>query len=209
MSSPEIIFYSNPQSRAVITHWMLEEVGQPYEVRYLDYQGAMKTPEYLAINPMGKVPAIVHDGQVVTEGAAICAYLADRFPQANLAPAAGAPERAAYYRWMFFAAGPLEEAMTMTSLNMDIPAEKGAMLGFGSLALTVAALEQAVSAGPYLCGAQFTAADVYVGSSIHFYRQFGLLEARPAFEAYVARLTQRPAYQRSQAILAEERAKAR
>lgn len=113
MSASRITFYSNPQSRAAVIHWMLEELGEPYDTVYLNYQGAMKTPEYLAINPMGKVPAIMHDGQVVTEGAAICAFLADQYPQKNLAPAIDSPSRGAYYRWLFFAAGPLEEAITM------------------------------------------------------------------------------------------------
>lgn len=201
MPANRITFYSNPQSRAAVIHWMLEEVGEPYETIYLNFQGAMKTPEYLAINPMGKVPAVVHDGQVVTEGAAICAFLADQYPQANLAPALDSPLRGTYYRWLFFAAGPLEEAITMKSLNMDIPSDKSAMLGFGTLERTVDVLEKAVSESPWICGEQFTAADVYVGSAIRFYLQFGVLEARPAFNAYVDRLTQRPAYQRSLEIM--------
>ncbi|MHC8944973.1 glutathione S-transferase family protein [Advenella incenata] len=201
MSASRITFYSNPQSRAAVIHWMLEELGEPYETIYLNFQGAMKTPEYLAINPMGKVPAIVHDGQVVTEGAAICAFLADQYPQKNLAPALDSSLRGTYYRWLFFVAGPLEEAITMKSLNMPIPADKSAMLGFGTLGHVVDALEQAVSNATWICGEQFTAADVYVGSAIRFYMQFGVLEPRPAFKAYVDRVTQRPAYQRSVKIL--------
>ncbi|MGH8843093.1 MAG: glutathione S-transferase family protein [Advenella sp.] len=201
MPASRITFYSNPQSRAAVIHWMLEELGESYETIYLNFQGAMKTPEYLAINPMGKVPAIVHDGHVVTEGAAICAFLADQYPQKNLAPAIDSPLRGTYYRWLFFVAGPLEEAITMKSLNMPIPADKSAMLGFGTLGHVVDALEQAVSNATWICGEQFTAADVYVGSAIRFYMQFGVLEPRPAFKAYVDRVTQRPAYQRSVKIL--------
>ena len=201
MSACRITFYSNPQSRAAVIHWMLEELGEPYETIYLNFQGAMKTPEYLAINPMGKVPAIVHDGQIVTEGAAICAFLADQYPQKNLAPALDSPLRGTYYRWLFFVAGPLEEAITMKSLNMPIPADKSTMLGFGTLEHVVDTLELAVSNATWICGEQFTAADVYVGSAIRFYMQFGVLEPRPAFKAYVDRVTQRPAYQRSMKIL--------
>ncbi|MGO1767681.1 glutathione S-transferase [Advenella sp. S44] len=201
MSASRLTFYSNPQSRAAVIHWMLEELGEPYETVYLNYQGDMKTPEYLAINPMGKVPAIVHDGHVVTEGAAICAFLADQYPQKNLAPAIDSPMRGTYYRWLFFAAGPLEEAVTMKSLDMPIPADKSAMLGFGTLERTVDVLEQAISSTTWICGEQFTAADVYVGSAIRFYMQFGVLQGRPAFKAYVDRLTQRAAYQRSVKIM--------
>lgn len=201
MSSPRITFYSNPQSRAAVIHWMLEELGEPYETVYLNYQGAMKTPEYLQINPMGKVPAIVHDEQIVTEGAAICAFLADQYPQKKLAPAMDSPQRGTYFRWLFFAAGPLEEAITMKSLGMPIPADKSPMLGFGTLERTVDVLEQAVSDTTWICGEQFTAADVYVGSAIRFYMQFGVLEPRPAFKAYVERLDARPAYQRSVQIM--------
>lgn len=207
MSASRITFYSNPQSRAAVIHWMLEELGEPYDTVYLNYQGAMKTPEYLAINPMGKVPAIMHDGQVVTEGAAICAFLADQYPQKNLAPAIDSPSRGTYYRWLFFAAGPLEEAITMKSLGLPIPADKSAMLGFGTLERTVDVLEQAVSGTTWICGEQFTAADVYVGSAIRFYMQFGALEPRPAFKAYVDRITQRPAYQRSAKIMEQAMAK--
>ncbi len=201
MSSSRIVFYSNPQSRASVIHWMLEELGEPYETVYLNFHGAMKTPEYLQINPMGKVPTIVHDGQIVTEGAAICAFLADQYPQKKLAPAPDSPERGTYYRWLFFAAGPLEEAITMTSLKMPIPADKSSMLGFGTFERTVDVLEQAVSGPNWICGEQFTAADVYVGTAIRFYMQFGVLEPRPAFKNYVERLSARPAFQRSMQIM--------
>ena len=138
--SNEIVFYTNPQSRGRIVRWMLEEVGQPYRTEVLEYGGAMKSPEYLAINPMGKVPTITHGDQVVTECAAICLYLADAFPQAGLLPKAG---RAAYYRWLVFAAGPVEAAIIDMALGVEVPAEKEAMVGYGNFNHVVDALESA------------------------------------------------------------------
>ena len=134
-----IRFYTNPRSRGAIVRWMLEEVGQPYETQILDYGTTMKAPEYLALNPMGKVPAIVHDGVVVTEGAAICTYLAETFPEAGLAPTAA--ERGAYYRWMFFGAGPVEAAVTNKALGVQVPPERKGAVGYGSLEEVVATLE--------------------------------------------------------------------
>ncbi len=130
-------------SRARIIRWMLEETGVPYQAEVLGYY-TMKTPAYLAVNPMGKVPAIVHDGRVVTECAAICAYLADAFPQANLAPPPADPRRAAYYRWLFFCAGPLEAAITNHTFKMTPPPEKKASVGYGSFDETIDTLEKAV-----------------------------------------------------------------
>lgn len=193
-----ITFYTNPMSRGQIVRWMLEEVGAPYETVILDYATTMKGADFLAINPMGKVPAIVHGGQVVTECAAICAYLADAFPEAGLAPAPAA--RADYYRWFFFAAGPVEQAVVNKSLGFDVPADKARMAGYGSYDLAVDVLERAVGAQDYVAGPRFTAADVYVGSQILWGTQFGTLPKRPAFEAYGARLSARPAYQRAKAI---------
>ena len=149
-----LTFYTNPMSRGRIVRWMLEELGEPYETVLLGYASSMKAPDYLAINSMGKVPAIVHDGRVVTEGAAICAYLADTFAQAGLAPAAD--ERADYYRWMFFAAGPVEAAVTNRSLGVEVPADKRGMVGYGDLDAVVDTLEQAVTAHDYLAGDRFT-----------------------------------------------------
>lgn len=193
-----ITFYTNPMSRGQIVRWMLEEVGAPYETVILDYATTMKSADFLAINPMGKVPAIVHGGQVVTECAAICAYLADAFPEAGLAPAPAA--RADYYRWLFFAAGPVEQAVVNKSLGFDVPADKARAAGYGSYDLAVDVLERAVGAQDYVAGPHFTAADVYVGSQILWGTQFGTLPKRPAFEAYGARLSARPAYQRAKAI---------
>lgn len=189
----EIVFYTNPMSRGRITRWMLEELGQPYRTEVLDYGTTMKAPEYLAINPMGKVPAIRHGNAVVTEGAAICAYLADAFPQAGLAPEPGTPEAAAYYRWLFFAAGPVEAAVTNRSMGFEVPPDKKAMAGYGSFGDVMDALEHAVGASDYIAGPRFTAADVYFGSQIGWGLQFGSIEKRPAFERYWARLADRPA----------------
>ena len=195
-----ITFYTNPMSRGRIVRWMLEEVGEPYETVLLDYGTTMKAPDYLAINPMGKVPAIKHGSTIVTEGAAICAYLADIFPDKGLAPAPAHALRGPYYRWMFFAAGPVEAAVTGKSLGLLAPADKKAMAGYGSFDETIDALEQAVSQGPYICGDRFTAADVYVGSQIGWGMMFGTIDKRPAFEDYFARLQARPAAQRARAL---------
>jgi glutathione S-transferase len=197
--SEELVFYTNPQSRGRIVRWMLEEVGQPYRTEILDYATGLKSPAYLAINPMGKIPALTHGRQVVTECAAICAYLADAFPQAGLAPAPGDPQRAPYYRWLFFAAGPFEAATSNKALGFEVPPERTRMMGYGTYAMTVDALEKAVSAG-YLAGGRFSAADVYVGSQLNFGMRFGTLEKRPAFERYLDLLLTRPAQVRANEI---------
>lgn len=192
-----LTFYTNPMSRGRIARWMLEETGADYETVALDYASSMKADDYLAINPMGKVPAIVHDGHVVTECAAICAYLADAFPDAGLAPPVD--QRAAYYRWLFFAAGPVEQAVTMKSLGVEAPAERSGMIGFGSFDKMVDVLEAAVSVTPYVAGEAFSAADVYVGSQIAWGVQFGSLPKRAGFTAYLGRILARPAYARANA----------
>lgn len=186
-----IRFYTNPRSRGAMVRWMLEEIGQPYETQVLDYGTTMKSPEYLAINPMGKVPAIVHDGQVVTEVAAICAYLAETFPEAGLAPTPA--ERAAYYRWLFFGAGPLEAAVVNQALGVVVPPDRKGMVGYGSFDDAVAALEGWLAASPFVAGDRFTAADVYVGSQVGWGMMFKTLPQRPAFVAYWDRLKDRPA----------------
>ena len=191
--SDEVIFYTNPMSRGRIVRWMLEEVGQPYRTELLEYGTTMKAPAYLAINPMGKVPAVRHGDTVVTEAAAICAYLADAFPQAGLAPAPGSRERGAYYRWLFFGAGPVESAVTNKAMGFQIPPERAGASGYGSLDAVLHALEGAVSRGDYLVGDRFTAADVYTGSQIVWGMQFGSIEKRPAFERYAGRIINRPA----------------
>lgn len=194
----DLILYTNPMSRGRIARWMLEEVGAPYEAVVLDYATSMKGDGYRAINPMAKVPAIVHGGQVVTECAAICAYLAEAFPDAGLAPTAA--ERAAYLRWLFFAAGPLEAAVTEKSRGITVSAEQQPMVGYGSYDQAVDAIEGAVGTSPYIAGDRFTAADVYVGSQIIWGTQFGTLPKREAFTAYAERLTARPAYRRASEI---------
>lgn len=195
--SDELVFYTNPMSRGRIVSWMLEETGATFRTEVLTYGGTMKSPEYLAINPMGKVPAIVHKGVVVTECGAICAYLADAFPEAGLAPPPGDPMRGAYFRWMFFTAGPVEAAATNAALGVVVPPERKGMVGYGSLAEVMDALERAVAPGPFILGDRFSAADVYLGSQVNWGMQFGTLEKRPALEAYVARILSRPAAERA------------
>lgn len=193
-----LTLYTNPQSRGRIARWMLEEIGVPYTTEILEYGTTMKAPEYLAINPMGKVPAIRHGDAVVTECAAICAYLADAFPEAGLAPPPA--DRANYYRWLFFAAGPLETAILNTSLGLIVPQEREMTAGYGNLAQTLNALESAIAGSPYITGQNFTAADVYVGAQISWGLTFGTIEPRDSFEAYAARVTDREAYRRADQI---------
>ncbi|AOG22056.1 glutathione S-transferase family protein [Acidovorax sp. RAC01] len=196
-----LTFYTHPQSRGRTARWMLEECGAPYDTVVLEYGTTMKAPAYLALHPMGKVPALQHGDVVVTETAAICTYLADVFPEKGLAPPAGSPQRAAYYRWLFFSAGPLETAVTAKALNLLAPAEQAVMVGYGSYASVMDTLEHAVlQARPHLCGEPFTAADLYVGSHLQWGMQFGTIERRPTFEAFVQPLLQRPAYLRAAAI---------
>ena len=196
----ELVLYTHPMSRGRIARWVLEEVGEPYRTELLDFRTTMKTPEYLAINPMGKVPAIRHGDTVVTEAAAICAYLADAFPQARLAPPTGDPLRGPSYRWLFFAAGPLDAALTNKALGFTVPAEREGMVGYGRLATVLNVLESAVSNSDHLVGESFTAADLYVGALIGFGMQFGTIEKRPAFERYWQRLAERPAARRAREI---------
>jgi glutathione S-transferase len=193
----ELLLYTNPQSRGRIARWMLEETGQPYRAEIVEYAG-MKAPGYLAINPMGKVPALRHGETIVTEAAAICAYLADVFPDAGLAPPPGSRERGPYYRWMFFAAGPLEAATTNKALGVVVPNERARMVGYGgSQEGALAALEDQLKRSAYVAGESFTAADVYVGSHIGFGTMFGSMDKRPAFERYWGLVSARPAARRA------------
>lgn len=198
-SSQEIVFYTNPQSRARIVRYMLEEIGVPYTTKVLNYNGDMKTPEYLKVNPLGKVPAIQHGDLVITEAAAICAYLADQFPEKNLAPPLDSPERGTYYRWLFFAAGPVEMVTTAKACGWNLE-ENRQMVGSGTEEDILAALESAIGKGPFICGEQFTAADVYVGSHISWGMQFKTLEERASLKRYVERIEARPASQRATAL---------
>jgi glutathione S-transferase len=196
----ELVFYTNPMSRGRIVRWMLEETGQPYQTQIIEFGPAMKSPEYLAINPMGKVPAIRHGDAVVTETGAICAYLADAFPEAGLAPEPGSRERGPYYRWLFFGAGPVDGAIVNKSLGFEPPPERRSMVGYGSLTYVLDTLEKAVSASEYLTGSKFTAADLYLGAQLGWGMMFGALEKRPAFEAYWNRIRDRPAAIRAREI---------
>lgn len=197
---PSLTFYTNPMSRGRIARWMLEEVGAPYETVLLDYGTTMKAPAYLAVNPMGKVPAVKHGDTVVTECAAICAYLADAYPTANLAPPPGHADRGPYYRWLFFGAGPVEAAASNKGLGVVVPAEKQGMVGYGSLDAVTSALEQAVTGKTFIAGARFTAADLYLASQLGWLTHFGVLEKRPAFEAYMGPHLARPAAVRAREI---------
>jgi glutathione S-transferase len=196
----ELVLYTNPRSRGRIARWMLEEIGHPYRAEVLDYGTTMKAPAYLAINPMGKVPALRHGDTVVTEVAAICAYLADAFPQAKLAPPPGDRRRGPYYRWLFFAAGPIEAAVSNKAFGFVVPPQREASIGYGNFERVMSVIEEAVSANDYLTGDGFSAADVYVGSQIAFGLMFGTIEKRPAFERYVGRLSARPAFVRAQEL---------
>jgi glutathione S-transferase len=191
----DLVLYTNPLSRGRIARWMLEEVGVPYRTEILQFGTTMKDERYKAVNPMGKVPTITHGKKTVTECAAICAYLADAFPNKGLAPSPA--DRADYYRWMFFAAGPLEAAVSNRALGFEVPHGRERMIGYGSHADVMDALEMAVRTNPYIAGEKFSAADVYVGSQIGWGLQFGSIEKRPAFEQYFGRLALRDAYQRA------------
>ncbi len=195
-----LTFYTNPMSRGRIARWMLEEIGCAYEARLLDFGPATRSPDFLALNPMGKLPTLVHGDVVVTECAAICAYLADAFPQAGLAPPPGDPRRGAYWRWLFFGAGPVEAAVTNNALGLVPPQERQGMVGYGSYEAVVDALEGVLSRQPYFAGDAFSAADIYTGSQIAWGLAFGTMPKRPVFEAYAARIASRPAAERARAI---------
>lgn len=192
----DLIFYTNPQSRGRIVRWMLEEVGQPYETEVIAFD-QLKSERYLAVNPMGKVPAIRHRDHVVTECAAICAYLADVFSEAGLGP--NENEKADYYRWLFYAAGPVEQAITNHHAKFDPAPEQARMFGYGSFDKVVSVLDELFSLRDYVCGDRFTAADVYVGSAIMWGTQFGTLPQRDSFARYVDRLKAREAFRRASA----------
>lgn len=196
-------FYTNPMSRGQIVRWALHEVGADYQQHLLDYDAdaadSMKGDAYLAINPMGKVPAIVDAGKVVTECAAICAYLAERFPDAGLAPQDHA-ERADYYRWMFYGAGPVEAAVTNRAMGFAPNEEQTRMAGYGSFDAVMEVLDTLLSGRDYVCGSRFTMADVYFGSQIVWGLQFGSMEKRDSFIPYAERLEGRAAYQAAKAI---------
>lgn len=192
----ELVFYTNPMSRGRVVRWMLEEVGVPYRTEVVEYGAQMKSAPYTDINPMGKVPALTHGDAVVTEVAAICAYLADAFPASGLAPAPGSALRAPYYRWLFFGAGPLEAAWVNQALGVQVPPDKTRMVGYGTFEQVLDTLEGVLKQAPYLAG-EFSAADVYTGSQLRFGTMFGMIPKRPAFEAYIERLSGREALKRA------------
>lgn len=194
----ELIFYTNPMSRGRIIRWMLEELEVPYSTNILGYDGSLKNEDFLTINPMGKVPAITHKGVTVTETAAILTYLAETFPHKGLAPTP--EERGLYYRWMFFAAGPLEQALFINSMGISVPAEKQIAAGFGSYKLVLDVLEQAVTANPYIAGERFTAADLYIASHISAGQFLGTMEKRDTLIEYSKRMCDRPAYRKASGI---------
>jgi len=196
--SKALTLYTNPMSRGRIARWMLEETGVGYDVQYLDYGPSMKSPDYLMINPMGKVPALRHGETIVTECPAICAYLADAFPDAGLAPEP--IDRGTYYRWLFFAAGPMEAAAVNKALGVTPPVEKQGMVGYGNGDLMLDVLEEILPSRGFLCGQQFTAADVYVGANIGWGLEFGSIDKRPIFEDYAGRARDRDAYRRAMAL---------
>ena len=187
------VLYHCPQTRGATTLWMNEELGAPCEVKLLNVRaGEQNAAAYLAINPMGKVPALVHDGIAVTEAAAVCAYLADAFPQAGLAPERDDPKRGAYYRWMFFAPSCMEPAMLdkLTGVNRDNPQS----VGHGLVEDVLKTIDHALDQGPYLLGETFSAADVVFGSTLNFAVMFGAFDKKPAYEQYLTRLQERPAF---------------
>lgn len=194
---PMLTLYHAAPSRSSVVHWMLEELGEPYELKLLSLKGGdNRAPDYLAVNPMGKVPALRHGDVVVTEAAAICTYLADEFPQAKLNVPIGTPTRGQYLKWLFFGPSCIEPAILDRAFPRKDEASRGA-LGYGDFETVLSVLTKAVSAGTYILGEQFTAADVVIGSGLRWGMSFKLLPARPEFVAYVGRLEQRPALQRA------------
>lgn len=198
--SDELVLYTHPMSRGRIARWMMEEIGQPYRAEIVGFGAPMKSADYKAVNPMGKVPALVHGGTIVTECAAICAYMADAFPQAGLAPPVDSRLRGPYYRWLFFTAGPVEAAVSNKAFGLEVPPDRARAIGYGTYADVMDTLEYALTRGDYLTGDRFSAADVYVGAQIQWGLQFGTIEKRPAFEAYAARVGERPAARRAHEI---------
>jgi len=195
----QTVLYTHPMSRGRIVRWMLEEIGAPYETVIVDYGPSMKAPAYLSVNPMGKVPALVLDGAVVTETAAILATLADAHPAAGLAPPPDGPERGPWYRWLFFVAGPLEAATTNRALGFEIgddPRRPG-MAGYGSLDLVLDTIEGAIAGRDTLLDTGFTAADLYLAAHLGWSMRFGNVDPRAEFERYAALHMARPAARRA------------
>jgi len=196
---PKLTLYHAAPSRSSIVRWMLEEVGEPYDIQHVSLsKGETRTPDYLAINPMGKVPALRHGDVVLTETAAICTYLADEFPHAKLNIPIGNPRRGVYLKWLFFGPSCIEPAMTDRAFPRKEEPRPG-MLGYGDFDTVLKVVGNAVAKGPYIMGDQFTAADVVIGSDLRFGMMFKMLPERSEFTAYTGRLVQRPALQRAEA----------
>jgi glutathione S-transferase len=196
---PNLTLYHAAPSRSSIVRWILEEVGEPYDIHLLSLsKGETRSPEYLAVNPMGKVPALKHGNAIITEGAAICTYLADEFPHAKLNIPIGDPRRGIYLKWLFFGPSCLEPAVIDRAAPRREEARRE-MLGYGDFDTLMNVLAKAVSAGRYLLGEQFTAADVVIGSGLRWTMMFKLIPERPEFVSYVRQLEQRPALQRATA----------
>jgi glutathione S-transferase len=205
---PNLTLYHASPSRSSIVLWMLEELGQPYDIKLISLsKGDNMQPDFLAINPMGKVPAIRHGNTVITEAAAICTYLADEFPQAKLNVPVGAPGRGAYLKWLFFGPSCIEPAMIDRAAPRKEEARR-AMLGYGDFDTVMNVTAKAVEKGPWLMGEQFTAADVIVGSGIRWGMMFKMIPESKEFTDYAARIAVRPAAQRAQAKDKEMQAKA-
>lgn len=195
---PKLTLYHAAPSRSSIVHWMLEELGEPYDIHLVSFKkGENLKPEFLAINPMGKLPTIKHGDAIITEAAAICTYLADEFPQAKLNVPIGNPQRGAYLKWLFFGPSCVEPAVLERAFPRKEPAPRSAA-GFGDFDTVMTTLAKGVGAAdPYLMGKQFTAADVIIGSALRWGMMFKLVPERPEFTAYVARLSERPALKRA------------
>ena len=193
--------YWSPRSRSFTALWLMEETGKPYERVLTDIAtGAQKNPEYLAINPMGKVPALKDGDVTLAEAAAICAYVAERYPDTKLTPPIGDPQRAKFLYWLFFASGCIEPAMVQIATKLEM---KPFAAGWGDAQHVFDVLDAALGNGPWLLGENFSAADIAIGSALNFsVRLFKMVPSRPNFEAYIARCVARPAFQRAEKIAA-------
>ena len=193
--------YWSPRSRSFAALWLMEEAGKPYERVLTDIStGAQRRAEYLAINPMGKVPALKDGEATIAESAAICAYVAERYPDARLAPPLGDPLRAKYLQWLFFSPGCIEPALIQIFTKIEVPTSTAA---WGSATQVFDVLDAALGKGPWILGEEFSAADIVVGSGLNFaVRLFKMVPSRPSFDAYIARCVARPAFQRAEKIAA-------
>jgi len=196
-----IKLYWSPRSRSFTTIWLMEESGLPYERVLTDIStGAQKAPDYLKINPMGKVPALTDGDAQLAEAAAICAYIADRYPETRLAPATTDPNRARYLQWLFFSPSCIEPALIQLFTKLEVPASTAA---WGSAAQVFDVLDAELQKGPWMLGDQFSAADITIGSGLNYaVRVFKMVPPRPSFDAYIDRCVARPAFQRAEKIAA-------